>query len=521
MWASAFWITACTAAESILAFVLQVILAARFGAAEGMDAYWTAASIPLLIIGLLPSAFNICLIPIFVEYTAKGRTNDAFAVSNSVIALLALSLTIFVVSGELTADWIIKLIAPGFEEERSAITSHLFRVLLPSVLCYGIANALGSLYYAQRKPFWPALLPVLRIGSIVVGLIVFPDKGIAVLAWGDLLGAFLGLSILLASYLLAGGCRYWQGLVTPEVKRVMGLLLPWLASFTFGRFIPVVERLLASTLPVGSIAYLGYASQISNLIVTLIAKGLSLSLFPLLSQLAALQNFEVLRATIGRGIRVLLMVVIPVIMLLILYGRSGIAILLERGAFDAVATKRVYLTLIGYLGAFLALPFGAVVTNTFYALHDARTVARVAAWGFAINTLLDFILVGPMGVTGLAVGYSITALVNLVILYSFLVRHIGRVQWWNHDTRVFFVSAGLGGVISWMSVKIGRLIFPPILASSRVALVVMGVLIFCFTCLLFSYVGNNREVRLGVNILCKKIGLALKGADETEGCFSG
>jgi len=512
MWKSTFWITFCALADILLAFVLQVILAARFGATGVMDAYLVATTIPTLLIGLLPGALNICLIPIFVEHATKGRKEEAFAVSNGVIVLFGLILGSIVVAGELAAFWVIKMVAPGFDTARLAISSDLFRVLLPTVIFYGMASILGSVYYAQRKPFWPALSPVLRVAGMLAGVAIGQRWGIMALVWGDVLGTGLSLAVLGFNYLKSGGHRYWQGLWTPGVRRVMALLLPWLAGFVVSKANPLVERSLASGLSVGSITYLGYASQIVNLVVTVMTKGLALSIFPILSEKVARQDFDGLREIIGRGVRGLLMIVVPVIVLVILYGQLGIQVVFERGAFDPAATRGTYLTLLGYLGALLALPMGVVITNTFYAFQDTRTVAGVAIIGFITNVALNLVLVQFVKVTGLAMGYSIAAVINLCILCIILVRRLGRVYWWNRDVRIAFAGAGLGGALSWLCVRFATGAFSPIggvnkMAEATAVLLVVGTVVFSAIYVLINYLVGNGEFQLAVSTFRTKLGL--------------
>jgi len=512
MWKSTFWITLCALADILLAFVLQVILAARFGATGVMDAYLVATTIPTLLIGLLPGALNICLIPIFVEHATKGRKEEAFAISNGVIVLFGLILSSVVLAGELAAFWIIKMAAPGFDTARLAISSSMFRVLLPTVVFYGIANILGSVYYAQRKPFWPALSPVLRVAGMLAGVAIGQRWGIMALVWGDVLGTGLSLAVLGFNYLKSGGHRYWQGLWTPGVRRVMALLLPWLAGFVVSKANPLVERSLASGLPVGSITYLGYANQMVSLIVTVMTKGLALSLFPILSEKVARQDFDGLRGIIGRGVRGLLMVTMPVIALVVLYGRLGIQVVFERGAFGFAATRGTYLTLLGYLGTLLALPMGMVITNTFYAFQNTRTVAGVALIGFVANVALDLVLVQFLKVAGLAMGYSMAAAINLSVLWAILVHRLGQISWWNRDLWIAFASAALGGTLSWGGARLAARLFSPVGGanegmSGTIVPLMIGVVVFGAVYVLVNYFVGNAEFHIAVKTVRAKLGL--------------
>ena len=501
MWKSTLWITVCSLASIILSFLLQVMLAARFGATGVMDAYLVASTLPTLLLGLLPGALNICLIPVFVEYTTKNHQQEAFAISNGVIVLFGLTLGGVVLAGEFAAPWIIKGLAPGFDAVRLTTALKLFRILLPTLMLYGVASVLGSVYYAQRKPFWPALSPVLRISGMLLGVTVGKRWGIFALAWGDLLGTGLSLIVLSLNYFRTKNWRFWQGLWTPGIRRVVVLVIPWLAGFAVSKANPVVERFLASSLPEGNITYLGYAYQIVTLIVTIMTKGLSLSLFPILSAKAANGDLDGLRQLIGRGIRGLLLIIIPVIVLVVLYGQLGIQVVFERGAFDAAATRGTYWVLLGYLGTLVALPMGMVITNTFYAFQDTRTVARVAVAGFALNVVLDLLLVRLVGTPGLAIGYSVVALFNMFILYIILARRIGRGDLWRSDLLAVIIGAGLAGILSRLSTGFAQHIFSGIwkIGTGEVetfSILSIALSVFGVVYVAINYAMGNREIRM-------------------------
>ena len=413
-----------------------------------MDVYLVASTLPTLMLSLLAAGLNICIIPVFVAHRAQGDETGAYATANSLLIILGVILAFIIGIGIIASPWLIRVMAPGLKPEQITDGVHLFRLLLPTVLIYGLANLLAGVYYARRKPFLPALNPLLRAAGLLTGVILFPSSGILALAYGDLIGTGLGLLLLAQDYIRNRLFRFWDRLWTPGVFQVAAVLGPWFIGALVGQFNPVVERYLGSNLKEGSISFMGYAYLIISLSVTVLTKGLSLTLLPIQSEMVADHQTESLRNLTGRGIRGLLLVIFPIEAIFILFGFPLISLLLERGAFDATASQGTYLALLGYMGAFLALPMGVVLTNTFYAYRDTITVARIAILGFIFNVICDLLLVGRLGPTGLAIGFSLTAILNATIMVFVLDRRLGRIRWWNNSIWLGFLACILSGGVS-------------------------------------------------------------------------
>ena len=100
----------------------------------------------------------------------------------------------------------------------------------------------------------------------------------------------------------------------------------------------------------------------------------------------------------------------------------------EYGAFSADATARTASTL-----AFFAIGLGGhivvhVLTRAFYAMQDTRTPVMWAVVAVAINVPLMAWLVGPMGVEGLALALSISAVIEVIGLLWSLQRRIESIH---------------------------------------------------------------------------------------------
>ena len=69
-----------------------------------------------------------------------------------------------------------------------------------------------------------------------------------------------------------------------------------------------------------------------------------------------------------------------------------------------------------------------VVSPTFYALHESRKPVIVSAASVLVNAALNIAFVKHFGYLGLAVGTSLTALLNASVLLAMLHRRLGGIE---------------------------------------------------------------------------------------------
>jgi putative peptidoglycan lipid II flippase len=102
--------------------------------------------------------------------------------------------------------------------------------------------------------------------------------------------------------------------------------------------------------------------------------------------------------------------------------------LFERGAFTPRDTAATAAALMCYAVGLTGYSVVKVVSPTFYALHESRTPVLVSAASVLVNAALNIALVRQFGYLGLAVGTSVTALLNAGVLLALLRRRIGSIE---------------------------------------------------------------------------------------------
>jgi putative peptidoglycan lipid II flippase len=124
------------------------------------------------------------------------------------------------------APALVPLIVPGFNGDQLNQTIEFTRIMLFSIIFFGLSNVIGGILNSLKKFFSFSLAPVFYNLGIIFGITVFyPAFGLNGLAWGVVFGALLHFLVQLPE-VMKTGWRYrfnWQ--LIPEVKKILKLML--------------------------------------------------------------------------------------------------------------------------------------------------------------------------------------------------------------------------------------------------------------------------------------------------------
>lgn len=413
----------------VVNFLIQILLAANFGAGKDLDAYLTALTVPQLIIIVLVGSLNVTFIPVFIEYETKKSEAEAWRVASIFFNFLFVVLFSAAIIGVIFSENLISLIAPGLNSETHILAVRLSRIMFPSIILLGVSGFLMSIHYAHRKFARPSLAPVASGTMILLSMLALKSQfGVTSIAIGMILGSVF--QFVLLSPIIFQKNRYILNFdyKNEGVIKLFKLSMPLILGACFYKANYLIERFFASGLSEGSISYLGFASKIMTVLATLMTQGITISIFPILSKQAAAKNIVELRKTFSTGIRMVLLVVVPVIIGLSYIRIPVIGLLLQRGEFSSQDTVAVANSLLCYSGALFGLTLAGIFTYTFYALQKPITVVKISVFGMLINTIMASILVKYFQFYGIALSYSIMALMNLMIFAIVLRKQLGGLN---------------------------------------------------------------------------------------------
>jgi putative peptidoglycan lipid II flippase len=417
-------LTAAALASRILGWVRLLVIGSQFGASTDLDAYFAAFRIPDAIFQLVVAgALSAALIPVFSSYRARSDEAEAWRLASSVINLVLIALVVLSALMAILAPVFVPiLVVPGYDQPTTELTVRLTQIMLVSPVLIGMGAVVSGLLNSYQQFTIPSLAPLAyNLVIIAAAIVLAPIMGIEGLAIGVVIGSLAHLAIQLPG-LARVGHRYqlWIDLSHPGVRKVARLMGPRLLGLASGQLNFIVSTALASGLIAGSLTVYNYAFQLSQLPVGIIGVSVAIALFPTMSRDAALGRVAEIRRQVAGAVRVLIFVAAPLMAVMIVLREPVASVFYQYGLFSQVASERTASALAWFAVGLMGHIVVHVLARAFYAMQDTRTPVTWAVIAVAVNVPLMFVLVGPMGVEGLALALSISAILEVAGLLSSL-----------------------------------------------------------------------------------------------------
>lgn len=423
---------------SQLTGLLRLILVSRaFGTTAEMEAFTPANRVAETLFTLVAGgALGSAFIPTFTSLLAKEQRERAWQLASAMsnlmlIILVALSLLAAIFAPQLARS----ILVPGFadEPEKMQLTISLLRWMLPTAAVFGISGLIMGILNSHQVFLTPALAPSMyNLGQIFGVLLLAPRWGIYGLVIGVLVGSLLHLGVQIPALLRLGG-RYWPilGLRLAEVREVLILMGPRLFGVGVVQLNFWVNTYLASFMPEGSVNGLYYAWVLMLMPQALIAQSVATAALPTFSAQYALGRLDELRSALAGSLRGVILLAIPASFGLILLRRPLVAVLFERGEFDAQSTQLVAWALLWYAAGLLGHSIVEIISRTFYALHDTRTPVILTSLAMGLNVLFSLVFsalftrIGWMPHGGLALANSLATFLECIGLLVLMRGRLG------------------------------------------------------------------------------------------------
>jgi putative peptidoglycan lipid II flippase len=328
------------------------------------------------------------------------------------------------------------------------VATRLLWIVLPMIFFTTSAVVVQGALEAHKRFTISAIAPVLFNLCVLAGAWILGRRfGIEGLAYGFLFGSVVQLAVQLPSFHRLGlAPGLYLDLKHPAVRQVLWLMLPIFLDNLVVITVRFVENNLASHLESGSISALGYALRLHGVPVGLFAYGLVTVILPYLSTHHETRNHDQFRKTSSFGMRGLLLLCTPIMVLFLLLARDIVDVIYRHEVFDeasAEVTAHVFRLLsIGLVAQGLTLYFCKVL----YALRNTFVILKVSIFVATLNVLFDLVAVRYLGVGAIALGASLAWSANAAILFWILHRH-GHALDVRGDAG-FLVKIALAGIVT-------------------------------------------------------------------------
>jgi putative peptidoglycan lipid II flippase len=412
----------------VLGLVREQIIAYFFGASGLVSAYGIAFKIPKMIYELLVGGMlSAALVPVFSQVTEQEGRPALWALFSRVASLVAVVLAALVLLLEALAPQVAWLLGGGFEPELQAALARMIRIIVPAVLFFGLSGVVTGLLYTLKRFVYPAFgATVFNLGIIIAVPLLSGRLDAYSLSIGVLLGSILQLLIQTPD-LRGVRFRFRLDLRDPALRRILILYLPIALGLIVSNVQVAIDQRLASSTGASSIAWMDRATTLIQLPHGMVAVAISLAVLPTLSRLSAAGDREGFRRTLGLGLRLVLVLIVPATFGLLVLAGPVIALLFEHGKFTAYDTFWTAWALRYYLAGLIFAAIDWPLNYAFYAQQDTLTPALVGILSVGVYLAVALTLIQPLGMLGLVLADSAKHFSHALTMLILTWRRVGSL----------------------------------------------------------------------------------------------
>ncbi len=429
---AAFVIMGTVFISQILGLIRQRLLVSIFGASNTLGVYLTANRFPdllfqLIIAGALSSAF----IPVFSDYLAKNREQDAHKMASTLLAFGCVIFSLFAIFLFVFAPFFLSLFNIGgkYSLDQMMLMVNLTRIILIAQFFFIAATFFSALLQSYNHFFIPGLAAATYNLGIIIGILVFSSRfGIYAPAYGCILGGCFFILVQLPM-IKKIGFHFTPSfhLKVSGVVDVIKLMWPRTLSngvFQVGTFaIAALISFLSD--PGRNYTIFDYAQTLAFAPVSLVGQTIAQAALPVLSR--EKEHLAEFKTTFLTSFTQVLYLVLPISVLLLVLRIPVVRLVFGAGQFDWDATVLTGRTLAFLSLSIFAQALVALVSRGFYALHDTKIPLAVGTVTTTLMVVLGtlFVLKFKLGVESIAVAYSFASICNVVVLFFLLDRKVG------------------------------------------------------------------------------------------------
>jgi len=421
-----------TMLSRILGLARDIIFARVIGAEALADVFFVAFKIPNFFRRLFAEgAFAQAFVPVLGEYRQNGSQAALKQLINRVFGTLGMALLVLTLVIVVAAPFFAALFAPKWylnDPFKFNATAEMLRITFPYLLFISMTGVAGGILNSYDRFAVPAFTPVLlNMSLIFAALIAAPwfDQPTYALAWGVFAAGAIQfcfqLPFLARVHMLPIPVVDWRH---PGVKKILKLMGPAIFGVSVSQINLMLDTMLATFLPTGSVSWLYYSDRLSELPLGVFAVAIATVILPNLSRHHAASSVEAYSQTLDWALRMVLLIAVPAAAALMLLAEPILATLFLYGE---VMTPRdmsmASLSLRAYSLGLIAFMLIKVLAPGFFARQDMRTPVRIGVIAMVSNMFLNLILVIPLhfywqvGHVGLALATSLSAFLNALLLF--------------------------------------------------------------------------------------------------------
>lgn len=407
--------------------LLDVAVAAVFGAGSDTDAFVVAARVPLALTAIFMVLGNQVLVPTYATWeTAFAGRRDRRLTTTVLLGALAGGAAVAVLLG-LAAELLLLVLAPGFDDAQRDLAASMLRVMVLTIPLTAGSEVLRAWLNARHMFVVPAMMTVvLNLTAMTIVLVVRGDVSIIPVAY--LVGSTAQFVVMLLVALWRGLRPAAPVLRDPESAGLLRLFSRPTVAAGLNPLSRVVETTVASFLPAGAVTILHFGNRLISAVGgTVLFRSVMIAVLPRLTRAYAAQRRpEAARLTV-LALRLMLVVSLPLTAVGCVLAVPAAEAVFGVGRFSADDARMLGLLLAVLCLSLVPSAVQRALLAPFYAVRDTRVPLRNTVYGVLANFALLPAFVLPLWgtgyeVLGMGAAYVAAQLVHVAHAWSRLRR---------------------------------------------------------------------------------------------------
>ncbi len=422
----------------------------------------------LLISGMVASA----LVPVLSQYVVPERREELRRILGTLVTLVLLvlgSATILleIFAGPLVSAWlkigvgtnatqivdrdlgsgIVAGIVSVSNVALVPLTVVNVRLILPAVLLLGVSAIFLAANYALGHFVWPSASQAARNGAIILATILLARWfGVTSMVVGVLVGAVLLVVIQLPG--LRGVMpRLSFDFRHPAIRSILILYSPIFIGLIANTVGQIIDRGLAWNAGEDALGAMRYATTLQQLVLGLVATGISLGALPALSRQAESGDEEGFRATLAAALRMTTVLIAPATFGLLALAVPLVNVIFRHGATTDAGARLIALALVWYIPGTFFQAYDQLLINAFYARRNTLTPQLVGLAAVLLYIGVEITLVGRFGMVALVAAISVQWTFHALVMF-WLGRRFLAASDWRAYRRVLTICVGVSAVMA-------------------------------------------------------------------------
>lgn len=417
-----------TLTSKFLGLFREIALSFFYGASNISDIYLISLTIPSLIFGFVVKGIATGYIPMYSRINKNSGICESNRFTSKLINILIALCVLIVFAVLLFTTEFVRIFASGFQGGDLALATKFTRISIFGIFFTLLASVFSCFLHTKKAFIAPAFVAFPLNLVIIISIVISAKIDVILLAVGSVL-AIVAQVLFLVPFVTKAGYihKYELDFRDEYINKMARLSLPVIIGDSVISINKLIDRTIASQITVGGISALNYSNRIVWFIVGVFVTSIITVTYPTISKHAADDNIEEIKKSIVKSIGAINLFVIPASVGLIIFSTQIVELAFGRGAFDTRAIELTSNALLLYSFSILGIGLREVLSRVFYAFQDTKTPMISGAIGILLNIVLNLILSRFLGIGGLALATSLSAVFTALLMLISLRKKIGSL----------------------------------------------------------------------------------------------